>query len=1132
MELTGENCCHSCSCDSQALSDEQKNDMMDELCQCPHPELSKNDMLDEICQCPHPELSKNLKEIHLSTEESGLVQSKESTMELPEENDCNSCACEPESTTPIPVKPPRREKNHVIEESKPVLALTQPTWASIAEKTKPNLENEPELPTATDVIPLKTKKVSTIVIAVDDLKAPATVKEVDEGFRVIRAKRESKICVEETKCISEEENKISSSTEENREDILKNEETHKLESLVNNVTIEASQTSGVLTNIKTCASNTEKAESNLESELLTPTDLPPFETQTVSNANDDDVVTQYNEELLVLKSKIESKIQYAEDTLSRSFSEQDNETKNKVHITENAVAENEAVNTHSSSTEYNADIEENSGEIEEQIKKVLEEGAGIIEYYQVVENYLDIPILAEKDCDTVIESSNFNAVYLKDTESERVKEEAKRVLPPTSPTMVSIEEKPKSNDNEKTTNELEPITLAPVKEQTKQCKDITSEFPVTSYVLPLQSEERDLAIKAPTWASVAEKPKQNCATDHEFLSPSDVIPLPAHKLSTIVVAVEDDKAQEVGKEQDNEGFTVVKTKRESKICMETEEEHSKILDVNNDIQTDVPVDDDTVASATIRNEEARHEENVKVTDESVIYIETKAAESTDQTADVPILPLAAPTWAYIAEKPKQSVEIETELPTPAGIIPLQAHKLSTVIVAVEDDKTPREDQDDEGFTVVKTKRESKILDIHNDIQIEVHVNKDTVASENSTTKECDTEMDVSNEENAKVTDEAVLHVEPSTSDSFAETPNHNLELDPELPASSVIQLQAETCDTDNEVNRSTAEANSTADDPILALAAPTWAYIAEKPKQSLEIETELPTPAGIIPLQAHKLSTIVVAVGDDQAHTEDQDDEGFTVVKTKRDSKIIVDTEKEKDINYISKDDQETTPCIEKNISLDTVIDNVESIDVEYDNTTDISMSNGLEKESSKVLDSLENVLSRKSESRISMKKRKKKNSIKSNEKLPDLVDSVEVVDLESNRKSREVFDFYADAIDGDTTMMESQAPAQNGVQNKTVASEQPKCDEQIVIENILNSIPRNMTNGNRFKDNSRQTENENRVSENGKGATEVEDTDLNGMEEHDITKFSSNHTSGANTLKRNWKRQNSKKKRRSSHIL
>jgi len=175
------------------------------------------------------------------------------------------------------------------------------------------------------------------------------------------------------------------------------------------------------------------------------------------------------------------------------------------------------------------------------------------------------------------------------------------------------------------------------------------------------------------------------------------------------------------------------------------------------------------------------------------------------------------------------------------------------------------------------------------------------------------------------------------------------------------------------------------------------------------------------------------------------------------------------------------------------------------------------------VLNTLENVVSRKSESRMSVKKRKQKNSIKDGDQLPGLIDSEERSDTVARPKSKEVFDFYANSIDQDTISTESKISTQNGIPENTVKSDKVKSDEHLVIENMLNTIQKDMSGGNRLDEKEIQ-ENDGSSTENG--------TVFEKLEETETYNASSTCTSGANTLRRSWKRKNSKKKRKSQHIL
>jgi len=190
-------------------------------------------------------------------------------------------------------------------------------------------------------------------------------------------------------------------------------------------------------------------------------------------------------------------------------------------------------------------------------------------------------------------------------------------------------------------------------------------------------------------------------------------------------------------------------------------------------------------------------------------------------------------------------------------------------------------------------------------------------------------------------------------------------------------------------------------------------------------------------------------------------------------------------------------------------------------------VANGIGSESANVLDSLENILSRKSESRMSVKKRKQKNSIKSSDQLPDLIDSEEKSICESRPKSKEVFDFYMNSIDGDTAASEPQVPTENKILDKTGSTERSKTDEQIVIENLLNAVPKDLTRCDRLSEENSVKENGHSITENGTTESEFENLD-----DVETCKVSSTCTSGASTLRRSWKKQNSKKKRKSQHIL
>merc|ERR1711892_790319 len=94
----------------------------------------------------------------------------------------------------------------------------------------------------------------------------------------------------------------------------------------------------------------------------------------------------------------------------------------------------------------------------------------------------------------------------------------------------------------------------------------------------------------------------------------------------------------------------------------------------------------------------------QVTDPLTKEVETEIKTIKHSDPDQPILSLTAPTWASIAEKPKPSIKDEPLLTQASDVIALPPHKLSTVVVAVEDEEN-QINKDEDGFTVVKSKKE-------------------------------------------------------------------------------------------------------------------------------------------------------------------------------------------------------------------------------------------------------------------------------------------------------------------------------------------------------------------------------------------------------------------------------------------
>jgi len=216
-----------------------------------------------------------------------------------------------------------------------------------------------------------------------------------------------------------------------------------------------------------------------------------------------------------------------------------------------------------------------------------------------------------------------------------------------------------------------------------------------------------------------------------------------------------------------------------------------------------------------------------------------------------------------------------------------------------------------------------------------------------------------------------------------------------------------------------------------------------------------------------------------------------------------IDTNEIKEKKIINETQHTEENCgnheVEKDITVST-IDSIPKI-----NGTDTSH----------VLDSLGSVLSRKSESRMSVKKKKQRKSLKSPEHLPDLIGVEEKDPIEMKRKSREVFEFYVNSIDGDVNQNGNQKEREN------VKPDEPKREE--AIEQLLHSMPKSIVDCSRLKEDGVTKENVKRGGDN-----EIEAKEQNEVQSN----VGSTTASGANTLKRSWKRQNSKKKRKSQHIL
>merc|ERR1712106_1261206 len=215
-------------------------------------------------------------------------------------------------------------------------------------------------------------------------------------------------------------------------------------------------------------------------------------------------------------------------------------------------------------------------------------------------------------------------------------------------------------------------------------------------IKPIEQDPPILSISAPSWASIAEKPKPSNDDEPALTSPTDVITLPPHKLSTVVVAVDNEVVNSVNKDKDDEGFTFVKPKRETQTCLETEKIQS-----NKQVEKEI---ERTLTEKTIDVEKLSKVDVNQVTDPLTKEDETEIKTIKHSEPDQPILSLTAPTWASIAEKPKPIIEDEPLLTQASDVIALPPHKLSTVVVAVEDEEN-QINKDEDGFTVVKSKKE-------------------------------------------------------------------------------------------------------------------------------------------------------------------------------------------------------------------------------------------------------------------------------------------------------------------------------------------------------------------------------------------------------------------------------------------
>merc|ERR1711892_814515 len=74
-----------------------------------------------------------------------------------------------------------------------------------------------------------------------------------------------------------------------------------------------------------------------------------------------------------------------------------------------------------------------------------------------------------------------------------------------------------------------------------------------------------LALAPPSWAQVADKQKSNVEPELVLAPPEEVITSKSSRDSTVVVSVDEKKNTPNEKKEDGEGFTIVKSKKESQI---------------------------------------------------------------------------------------------------------------------------------------------------------------------------------------------------------------------------------------------------------------------------------------------------------------------------------------------------------------------------------------------------------------------------------------------------------------------------------------------------------------------------------------------------------------------------------------
>jgi len=1166
------------------------------------------------------------------------------------------------------------------------LALAPPSWAQVAEKQKSNAEPELVLAPPEEVITLKSSRASTVVVSVDEKKnTPNEKKEDGEGFTIVKSKKESQIYqgeIENNKSVKQEQSKtVKDEILEKTEDIK--EYYQKVENYLATPGLKQTESKQIdVSDIQPArqaetgeqkgnaiAEESEKGETQEKNELVT------------DKEEKQECMTEgCKEETKTEAPEVDQKILCLEAPTWASIAEKPKQ--NAVdEIVLTVASDIITLPPHKFSTVVVA--------LDDDVENKKKDDGG----FTIVRSKRESQVCMESE-----EKQSNKQLEVEKSKTVDIEAEYKQV----DLLNGKIEKNININgieDNQAEALDLNNKTISAGDEKINEKTEIRA-------MKPIEQDPPILSISAPSWASIAEKPKLSNDDEPALTIPTDVITLPPHKLSTVVVAVDDEVVSSVNKDKDDEGFTVVKPKRETQTCLETEKIKSK-KQVEEETER-------TLTEETIDVEKSSTVDVNQVTDPLTKEDETEIKTIKHSESDQPILSLTAPTWASIAEKPKPSIEDEPLLTQASDVITLPPHKLSTVVVAVEDEENQiNKDIDEDGFTVVKSKKEGnnyiqangeEILEDKDDIVRDSLTDSDIthedekadmpqgedkgnalvmeinefIESENQATEQTEGEGENTLGNEIKdctynietlsrlldgiLIDKAILttesdanevikgemekrHIEKEetcvekeeTCEAKEETREEHEETCVENEKTyeakdetyeekevtykkneEICEEKQETCEENRNIHIEKQETHVEKEDmhvekekiqtgkdktyleitesekPILSLEATT--SIAKKTKPSLESEPELTqteNQSNQVNLKDYEINLVKefnsfmeteekeeikekgtenenIIVSEDMApnyltgnrvenalvseikkfmETEENVSDHLVANKDEHhittESKSLITTEKKhsnKEDNYLVTEINHFMETEEKHLKQLIVNKDKNALVTEMKHLLEteerptvvgnskpknISATNGIEKESRNVLDSLEGILSRKSESRMSVKKRKQKNSIKSLDQLPDLIDSEEKSNPELKRKSEEVFDFYVNSIDGDTATSESQVSPENISKNKIENTENGKSDEQIVIENVLNSIPSDLTRCDRLGENSTEKENGDGIKENGNTETDIER-----LEETGNSNFGSTCTSGANTLRRSWKRQNSKKKRKSQHVL